>query len=127
MQVLGIDVGGTKVVIASVVDGHALESQRIETPLGHSGALLDGIEKLARAVIEQDGQPAAIGVGVPSQLDFATGTVVAGVNIPLEGVVMRDERVRRLGLPVFVDNDANVAARAEAHTIGARNLVMLAL
>jgi glucokinase len=127
MQVLGIDVGGTKVVITSVVDGRALESQRIETPLDHTEALLDGIEKLARSVIEKDGQPEAIGVGVPSQIDFATGTVVASVNIPLEGVGLRDELGRRLGLPVFVDNDANVAALAEAHTIGARNLVMLTL
>ena len=127
MQVLGIDVGGTKVEIASVVDGRALEPRQIPTPLESSSALIDGIEALAREVIESDGQPEAIGVGVPSQIDFATGTVIASVNIPLEGVPLRDELERRFDIPVFVDNDANVAALAEAEEIGSRNLLMLTL
>lgn len=127
MQVIGIDVGGTKVEIASVVDGHSLEPMRAPTALDSTEALLDGIERLARQVIERDGEPEAIGVGVPSQIDFATGTVVSSVNIPLEGVPLRDELERRFGIPAFVDNDANVAALAEARTIDARNLVMLTL
>src|SRR5215208_1026373 len=127
MQVLGIDVGGTKVEIASVADGHALEPQQAPTPLSDSAALIDGIEALARQVIERDGEPEAIGVGVPSQIDFATGTVVASVNIPLEGVPLRAELEDRFGVPVFVDNDANVAALAEAQAIRARNLLMLTL
>src|SRR3954454_24126209 len=125
MQVLGIDVGGTKVEIASVVDGRAVEPRRIPTPLESSDALIDGIEALAREVIESAGPPEAIGVGVPSQIDFATGTVIASVNIPLEGVPLRDELERRFDIPVFVDNDANVAALAEAEAIGSRNLLML--
>ena len=127
MQVLGIDVGGTKVEIASVVDGRALEARQIRTPLESSAALIDGIEALAREVIERAGRPAAIGVGVPSQIDFATGTVIASVNIPLEGVPLCEELEHRFGVPVFVDNDANVAALAEAETIGSRNLIMLTL
>src|SRR3954447_999011 len=127
MQVLGIDVGGTKVKIASVTDGRAHDPQLVATPVEDTDALLDGIEGLARSVIEKDGEPEAVGVGVPSQIDFATGTVIASVNIPLEGVPLRDELESRFGVPVFVDNDANVAALAEAQTIGARNLVMLTL
>jgi glucokinase len=130
MQVLGIDVGGTKVEIASVVDGRALDPQQIPTPLEDSESLIDGIESLARQVIERDGQPEAVGVGVPSQIDFATGTVVASVNIPLEGVSLREELEHRFGVPVFVDNDANVAALAEAEWVEggpAHHLVMLTL
>jgi glucokinase len=66
-------------------------------------------------------------VGVPSQIDFATGTVETSVNIPLTGVPLRAELGHRFGLPVFVDNDANCAALAEAHIVGARHLVMLTL
>jgi glucokinase len=117
MQVLGIDVGGTKVEITSVVDGRAREPLQIPTPLDDSGALIDGIDGLARRVIERDGQPEAVGVGVPSQIDFATGTVVASVNIPLEGVALRAELEDRFGVPVFVDNDANVAALCEAQVV----------
>src|SRR3954449_6504504 len=130
MQVLGIDVGGTKVEMASVVDGRALNPQTVPTPLDDTDALLEAIEGLARRVIEQDGEPGAIGVGVPSQIDFATGGVVSSVNIPLEGVPLRDELQKRFGIPVFVDNDANCAAQAEAELVEAgpaRHLLMLTL
>lgn len=130
MQVLGIDVGGTKVEIVTRSDGHTLDPKQTPTDLSDAGGLLDGIEALARQVIDADGEPEAIGVGVPSQIDFATGTVVASVNIPLEGVPLRDELQKRFGVPVFVDNDANCAALAEAQVVDdgpARNLVMLTL
>ncbi|MEA2497147.1 MAG: glucokinase [Thermoleophilaceae bacterium] len=130
MQVLGIDVGGTKVEIASVVDGRAIAPQKIPTPLDDTAALLDGIESLARTVIEADGEPEAIGVGVPSQIDFATGAVISSVNIPLEGVPLRDELESRFNIPVFVDNDANCAAQAEAELVEdgpAAHLLMLTL
>lgn len=130
MQVLGIDVGGTKVEVASIVDARAIAPQEQPTPLDDGGALIDCIDSLARKVIEQDGSPEAIGVGVPSQVDFATGTVVSSVNIPLEGVALKAELEDRLGAPVFVDNDANVAALAEAQLIDggpASHLVMLTL
>src|SRR5689334_22430546 len=130
MQVLGIDVGGTKVEITTVIDGRSLKPLQTQTPLSDSDALIDGIEALARKVIEQDGPPEAIGVGVPSQIDFATGTVVSSVNIPLEGVALKAELEDRFGVPVFVDNDANVAALAEAQLIEggpASHLVMLTL
>jgi glucokinase len=130
VQVLGIDVGGTKVEITSVVEDRALEPMDTPTSLSDSDALVDGIEALTRQVIERDGPPEAIGVGVPSQIDFATGTVIASVNIPLEGVRLRAELEDRFGVPVYVDNDASVAALAEAHLIEggpAQHLVMLTL
>jgi glucokinase len=60
-------------------------------------------------------------------VEWATGTVVASVNIPLAGVPLRAELSRRLGAPVYVDNDASCAALAEAHAVEARELVMLTL
>ena len=82
-----------------------------------------------REVIAAAGEPAAIGVGVPSQIDYSTGTVETSVNIPLTGVPLREELGRRFGVPVFVDNDANVAALGEAQLVGGgcENLVMLTL
>jgi glucokinase len=130
MQVIGIDVGGTKVEVATVVDGRALGPAETPTPLSDTASLIDGIEALAREVMERDGRPDAVGVGVPSQIDFATGTVISSVNIPLEGVPLRAELEERFGLPVFVDNDANCAALAEAQLVDggpAGHLVMLTL
>jgi glucokinase len=85
------------------------------------------VEHVVRGVIAAAGEPQAIGVGVPSQIEFATGTVETSVNIPLTGVPLREELGRRFGVPVFVDNDANCAALAEAHIVGEDDLVMLTL
>jgi glucokinase len=125
--VLGVDVGGTKVAVAAVDGVTVRESTEDPTRKGTTGALLDGIEVAVRRVIDKVGEPEAIGVGVPSQIVYATGTVETSVNIPLTGVPLRDELSGRFGVPVFVDNDANCAALAEAHILGEDYLVMLTL
>jgi glucokinase len=125
--VLGVDVGGTKVAVAAVEGVKATHAAEHPTVTVSADALLDGVEHVVRGVIAAAGQPEAIGVGVPSQIEYATGTVESSVNIPLTGVPLREELGRRFGVPVFVDNDANCAALAEAHIVGERDLVMLTL
>jgi predicted NBD/HSP70 family sugar kinase len=60
-----------------------------------------------------------------------TGRVVSSVNLPLADVSVRQVIGARLGVPVFVDNDASVAALAEAHDEHLRpvadSLVMLTI
>jgi glucokinase len=124
---LGVDVGGTKVAVAAVDGSEARHAIEHPTVLDSSAGLLDGIEAAVRAVTEQAGDPDAIGVGVPSQVEWSTGTVLASVNIPLAGVPLRAELARRFGVPVYVDNDASCAALAEAEALDARELVMLTL
>ena len=126
-MVLGVDVGGTKVAVAAVDGVTATHAAEHPTVTASAGALLDGVEHVVRGVIAAAGEPEAVGVGVPSQIEFATGTVETSVNIPLIGVPLREELGRRFGVPVFVDNDANCAALAEAHIVGESHLVMLTL
>jgi glucokinase len=128
--VVGIDVGGTKVAAGRVAGARATDIAERPTDLSSPAALLDEIESAARESIEGGGAVDAVGVGVPSQVDFASGTVVASVNIPLEGVGLRAELESRLGTRVYVDNDANCAALAEAQFTDdapAESLVMLTL
>jgi glucokinase len=124
---LGVDVGGTKVAVAAIDGTEARHGVEHPTVLDSTEGLLAGIESAVRDVSAAAGEPEAIGIGVPSQIEWATGTVLASVNIPLAGVPLRDELSRRFGVPVFVDNDASCAALAEAHTVGATELVMLTL
>jgi glucokinase len=129
-NVIGVDVGGTKVAVAAIDGITPREVVERPTDVGSAEAILAEIETAAREVMERAGGAEAVGVGMPSQIDFATGTVIASVNIPLAGVALRDELSGRLGVPVFIDNDANVAALAEAHLVDggpARHLVMLTL
>jgi len=113
--IIGVDVGGTKVAAAQVVGQRAQGLVEHPTDLRGPDELLAGIEAAVREIIGEQDAPAAIGVGVPSQIEYATGTVVSSVNIPLGGVKLKDELSKRLGAPVYVDNDANVAALAEAY------------
>jgi glucokinase len=125
--VLGVDVGGTKVAVGAAAG--ATVSDIVEHPTDTSGSapLLDGIEAGVRELVEKMGEPTAVGVGVPSQIEFATGTVLTSVNIPLAGVPLREVLGHRLGLPIYVDNDANCAALAEAELFETPNVVMLTL
>jgi glucokinase len=125
--VLGVDVGGTKIAVAAVRGAAAHNRVVHPTELSSTSALLDGLEAAVREVISTAGRPEAIGVGVPSQIEYSTGTVETSVNIPLTGVSLRSELGRRFGVPVFVDNDANCAALAEAQLVPCDNVVMLTL
>ena len=90
--------------------------------------LLDTLEGEVREGIEACPEAVGVGVGVPSTMDRERGVAVASVNLPIADVPIRDLIAERVGLPVFIDNDANVAALAE-HRFGAgmgtRNMVML--
>ena len=128
--VIGVDVGGTKVAAARIVGTEVRDLVVHPTDLSGSDALLAGIEAAIREVAGASGQPDAVGIGMPSQIDFATGTIVSSVNIPFEGVALGEELTGRLGVPVYLENDANCAALAEAQFMGdhpAQHLVMLTL
>ena len=126
-RLIGVDVGGTKVSIA-LLQGGVLSEPRIEpTDLSSADALIDQLVEGVEAA--RGSEPAAaIGVGLPSVIDWDTGTVRSSVNIPLQDVPLRTVLRERLELPVYVDNDASVAALAEAHaedgTLEAANLIM---
>ena len=126
-SVIGVDLGGTKVVVAGMRGRKIGESLLEATDRSASGALIDQLVALVGRIRPDDLD--AVGIGVPSVVEFATGRVVSSVNIPLVDVPLRKVLGERLGVPVFVDNDATVAALAEAHDsdlrLVARNLVML--
>jgi glucokinase len=128
-RVVGIDLGGTKVAAAELHGTILGESVVEPTDCADTDGLLDqlvGIVGRARG-----DRLDAVGIGVPSVVEFATGRVVSSVNIPLVDVRLREVLGERLGVPVFVDNDATVAALAEAHDeslrLVARDLVMLTI
>ena len=111
-RVIGVDLGGTKIAAALVGEAGELES-RVErpTPVESQDALLDGI--VAAVGEAGEGGFAAVGIGVPSIIDRRTRTVVGSVNIPLRDVPLARVLEERLGVPVALENDANVATLAE--------------
>ena len=128
-NVIGVDVGGTK-ILAGVVgrDGTVVTHREHQTPVESLDALLDGLEAAVRELLDES--VVAVGFGIPSQIDQRAGIALGSVNIPLAGVPFRDVMHERLGLPVGIDNDANAAAIAEwmaGAGRGTSDMVMLTL
>jgi len=115
-HLIGVDVGGTKVAVATLED-EALSSPTLQPTEATSA---DGLVDEIVAAVEAARNPRtqAVGVGVPSVVDFQSGHVRSSVNLHMEDFDLRGVLQDRLGLPVFVDNDANVAMLAE-HLYGA--------
>jgi glucokinase len=117
--VIGVDVGGTKVSVAALRDNEFGEPLLRPTDRSSSDALI--VQLVAQVAEVAAGEvPAAVGVGIPSVVEFATGRVRSSTNIPLADVPLRMVLSEQLGAPAFVDNDATVAALAEAHDEGGR-------
>ena len=111
-RVIGVDVGGTKVATASLQDGVLGEVRTRPTEKKSPDTLVDQLVE----AIEEYGDADAVGLGIPSVIDAQRGMAMSSVNIPLQHVPLRDILGRRLDIPVHVDNDASVAALAEAHS-----------
>lgn len=115
-QFIGIDVGGTKIACATLQAGELSESRLQHTELGGEEAL---VAQLIAAIEEaRTPETRAVGIGVPSLIEFATGRIRSSVNIPLKDVPLRELMTERVGLPVYVENDASCAALAEAFRDG---------
>ena len=112
-QFIGVDVGGTKVAAAAVERGEPGESHIVRTETASADALLDQLVASIETVRGPDTQ--AVGIGVPSVVEFATGRIRFSVNVPLADLPLRELLSTRIGLPVYVDNDASCAALAEAY------------
>src|SRR5512137_969548 len=114
---VGVDLGGTKIL--SGVFKNSLECIGTAKVSTKSQRGVDAvIERVARcvqdAVDEADlnlKQVAGVGIGAPGAVDFASGTVIFAPN--LEGwkdVPLKKDLEKQLGIPVFVENDCNIAA-----------------
>jgi glucokinase len=128
--IIGVDVGGTKVSVAAMRDGRVGAPQLRPTDLSSTEHLVAQFVSDIRELAAGE-QIAAVGIGIPSVVEFATGRVRSSVNIPLRDVPLRQVLERELSVPVFVDNDATVAALAEAHDeqgrLNVEHLVMLTI
>src|SRR3974390_1301460 len=116
-HIVGVDLGGTKILAG--IFSHSLEligTAKVSTKSQRGVEKV--VERIARcvqdAVDEADlsmKQVAGVGVGAPGAVDFDTGTVVFAPN--MEGwkeVPLKKDLEKLLGVPVFVENDCNIAA-----------------
>src|SRR5256885_11345589 len=110
-RVVGVDVGGTK-ILAGIVDPTGKVEHRRERPteLDSQDRLIEEIGAAAEELL--DDSVAAVGFGLPSRIDQQTGRVDGSVNVPLQNVALRDLLTKRLGLPGTPENDGHAAPLA---------------
>ncbi len=140
MRLIGVDLGGTKIQTA-LIEGDATDrSQPVPDEIGVGSTVAgwtivaedrtatpasEGVQATAEAVagtIKSVGTESveAVGIGFPGLVDHNAGVILRAPNLAgFDGGEKFAERVSNLvGLPVFLDNDVNVAVVAE-HQIGA--------
>jgi glucokinase len=125
--VIGVDAGGTK-LLAGVISEDLTVGNRVRRLWG-GGDRAEVLDIMVEAV-RSTGDAVAVGFGIPALMHFDAGVAVSSVHLPLDGLPFREVMAERLGMPVFVDNDANLAALAEQRVgaaAGFSNVVMLTL
>jgi len=135
--IIGIDLGGTNLKIALFdFQLHFQKSEFMSTAdFSCPESLIAGIVKAVLKIIQDNklnkNDILGVGLGLPGPVDVEKGLVHFFPNIPgWKNVFLRDILKKRIQLPVFIDNDANLMCLAE-HKLGAakgaRNAVCLTL
>jgi len=120
---LGVDLGGTKIRTVWADATGAVRSEAVlPTPSDHrleavTAAILDSVRQVRAAAsnrAEPAGlEPVGLGIGVPGVVSADGATVVQAPNLGWRQAPLRQQLQSALGLPVRMENDANLAAWGE--------------
>lgn len=121
--IVAVDFGGTQ-IRAALCDSQGQIYRRIAQPTGAAagpeaviGRLLGAIDEVMTGA--PNDQVAGLGIAAPGPLNPATGVILSPPNLPgWTNIPLRGLLSQRLGRPVFLNNDANLAGLGE-NTFGA--------
>lgn len=114
-HVLAVDLGGTR-MRAAAVDADGGVVRRCAQPTPRNGECPDAVVDLAAEVLGAQPVGRAV-VGVPGTVNYRDGRLEHAPNLPPHWPAGLDETLlaQRLGVPVDLANDADVAAVGEAY------------
>ncbi|MFJ9688976.1 ROK family protein [Streptomyces bacillaris] len=118
--VIGVDFGHTHLRVAIGNLAHQVLAEESE-PLDVDASSAEGFDRaevLVKRLIEATGigpdKIIGVGLGVPGPIDVESGTLGSTSILPgWTGINPSEELSGRLGVPVYVDNDANLGALGE--------------
>ncbi|MGQ7397010.1 ROK family glucokinase [Streptococcus suis] len=126
-KIIGIDLGGTSVKLAILTtEGEIQEKWSIKTNILDDGShivpdIIDSIKQRFETHGLTKDDFLGVGMGSPGVVDSEAGTVIGAYNLNWKTLqLVKDQFETALGLPFFIDNDANVAALGE-QWVGAGN------
>ncbi|MCB2288058.1 ROK family protein [Clostridium algidicarnis] len=121
---IGIDLGGTKIAgVITDLKGNIIKENIIKTMAEYGDkAIVLRIINLIEDLIISSGKTLedirAVGIGSPGPLDPKRGIIITTPNLPFENFDIITPIKEKFNVPVFLDNDANVAVIGE-YTLGA--------
>ena len=117
---IGIDVGGTGIQFGAIDESMNILAEK-SIPTTTSVSFSEQVARIADAVVATASaagfsadQIDRIGVGIPGISDPVTGDIVKCPNMGWFHVPFRQEFMKHLSVPLYIENDANVAALAES-------------
>ncbi|HFI0042022.1 TPA: ROK family glucokinase [Streptococcus suis] len=126
-KIIGIDLGGTSVKLAILTtEGEIQEKWSIKTNILDEGShivpdIIDSIQHRFETHGLTKDDFLGVGMGSPGVVDSEAGTVIGAYNLNWKTLqLVKEQFESTLGLPFFIDNDANVAALGE-QWVGAGN------
>ncbi len=133
---VGIDLGGTNIAVGVVNENYEIVARaqaKTNCPRPAEDILAD-MAVTARKAVEEAGLTMEdvewVGVGTPGSVNQDTGDIIYSNNLDFHDVPMRRILGEALGVPVYVENDANAAAYGEfvaGAAQGVRNALMITL
>lgn len=117
--VVGIDLGGTKISCALAdLEGQVISQNTVPTNAQEGEIpVLNRIIQCVQTVLSNGDitidKVRAIGIGSPGPLDAKTGVIITTPNLPFKNFNLVSPLKEKFGVPVYLDNDANVAAIGE--------------
>jgi len=132
-KIVGIDFGATFVKLALIsLDGIILKKDSFKTgDFASRDSLIAEMVRRARCLVDKKDDVLGIGIGVPGQVDYKKGVIFNLTNVKgWRGVNLREILKKKMGLPVYLDNDGNAVALGEMEwgaAKGYRNIVAVTL
>lgn len=117
MRRIGIDLGGTKTELILTEENPLEVVARTRVPTGQENGydfIVGQIAGLVKEFLKQCPSPPSIGIGIPGTLNHKTGLVRNANTQCLIGKPFGKDLAAAIGLPIFVENDANCFALSEA-------------
>ena len=136
MVYVGIDLGGTNIAVGVVSEAGSILAETSAKTLAerpYQEVIRDMAACVMKAVTKAgmtEADISSIGIGIPGVAQGDSGVVFNCTNLGWINVPLRAEMQKYINKPVFIDNDANVAALAESYfgvSAGYKSSVMITL
>lgn len=120
MFAVSVDIGGTQTRVACIDDkGLIINKQAFRTYVDDP---IRNIKEVKKIILSFEKEIIGVGISCPGPLDLLEGTVLTPPNLPgWHYFSLRSKSEEILSLPVFLENDANLAALAESQIGAGKN------